>query len=355
MNLQEVQKEINLRNSRYWQKRFEYLEQVKFDDTEKVVKEIEKIVDKAIEQINEEIEKFYFKFAVDNEISLLEAKKILTKGELEEFKWSVEEYIEKGVENSIEQNWMKELKNASNRYRLSRLEAMKMRFENIISDMYAQELEKVDAHIESMITSGYYKSAYEIQKGLTIGFPVAVLSTDKIAALASKPWAPDGLNFSERIWNKHRPELVNFLENEFTQALVNGKNPKTLATKLAKKLNSTKAQAETLLLTESAFFYSAGQKNCFNALDVERYEIVATLDTRTSETCRDLDGKVFLMTEYDVGSTAPPFHPRCRTVTAPYFEDDVATAKRFYRDANGKVGYVPATMKYREWYEKYVK
>ena len=107
-------------------------------------------------------------------------------------------------------------------------------------------------------------------------------------------------------------------------------------------------------MTESAFFASASQKDCYNDLDVEKYEIVATLDLKTSKTCRYLDGKVFEMKDYEVGVTAPPFHNYCRTVTAPYFDDELANEKRIARSSDGQVYYVDANIKYNEWYKKYV-
>ena len=106
-------------------------------------------------------------------------------------------------------------------------------------------------------------------------------------------------------------------------------------------------------MTESAYIASVAQKDCYNELDVEEYEIVATLDTRTSKICQDMDGEVFKISEYEPWVTAPPFHNFCRTVTAPYFED--ATDKRWYRDAEGNTGHVDAKMKYHEWYDKYIK
>lgn len=56
--------------------------------------------------------------------------------------------------------------------------------------------------------------------------------------------------------------------------------------------------------------------DCYKELDIKEYEIVETLDSRTCDVCADLDGKVFKMSEYQVGVTAPPFHPRCRGCTA---------------------------------------
>lgn len=103
-------------------------------------------------------------------------------------------------------------------------------------------------------------------------------------------------------------------------------------------------------MTESAYFASLSQRDCFNALGVERYQIVATLDERTSATCQELDGQVFSMKDYVPGSTAPPFHPWCRTVTCPYFTDMEGLGERAARDPEtGKTYYVPSDMTYKEW------
>ena len=109
-------------------------------------------------------------------------------------------------------------------------------------------------------------------------------------------------------------------------------------------------------MTEMAAVSSTAQKDCFDELDVEEFEIVATLDDRTSEICREMDGKHFPMSQYEIGVTAPPFHVRCRTVTVPYFEDDFgAVGQRAARGEDGKTYYVPADMTYREWEQKFVK
>lgn len=91
-------------------------------------------------------------------------------------------------------------------------------------------------------------------------------------------------------------------------------------------------------------------------LDVERYEKVATLDSLTSDICRFVDGKVFIMKEYEAGLTAPPSHYNCRTVTRPYFDDEFTEEeKRAARGKDGKTYYVPADMSYSSWYKEFVK
>ncbi|MDE6658892.1 MAG: minor capsid protein, partial [Eubacterium sp.] len=61
--------------------------------------------------------------------------------------------------------------------------------------------------------------------------------------------------------------------------------------------------------------------HAFNESDVEEYEICATLDSKTSDICREMDGKHFPMSEYELGKTAPPFHPFCRSLVIPYSAD----------------------------------
>lgn len=121
-------------------------------------------------------------------------------------------------------------------------------------------------------------------------------------------------------------------------------------------MNTSRASAGRLIMTEQAFFSSAAQKDCFVELDVEQFEIVATLDSRTSEICRGMDGKHFPMSEWKIGVTAPPFHVNCRSTTVPFFADDFGVVgERAARDeATGETYYVPANMTYKQWKQAFV-
>jgi len=122
---------------------------------------------------------------------------------------------------------------------------------------------------------------------------------------------------------------------------------------LAKAMETSKYNAGRLIMTESAYFSSEAQKDAYNKLGVEQFEILATLDDITSELCQSLDGKVFPMSEYQAGVTAPPFHPWCRTTTVPYFDDDFG--ERAAREPETeKTYYVSGNMKYPEWRENFV-
>jgi len=53
---------------------------------------------------------------------------------------------------------------------------------------------------------------------------------------------------------------------------------------------------------------------------VERYQVSAILDSRTSDVCENLDGEVF--TKNDARFTFPPYHYQCRTIVVPIVEGE---------------------------------
>lgn len=252
MDATKIEKAIK-RNGEYWKRRFDFLEQVEHSKTTEYIKDLNELYGKAISNCDTEISKWYQRIADNNGISFTEAKKLLNKNELKEFKWTVEEYIKHGKENAVNQKWIKELENASAKVHISRLEAMKMQMRQQVELITANEAQGVEGLLKDVYEDSYYRSIFELQKGFGIGTSFSRLNSDTISKIIHKPWAADGSDFSERIWGKYRPELINHLHTELTQAFIRGENPKTLAKAIAKKFKTTQARAENLVLTESAF------------------------------------------------------------------------------------------------------
>ena len=335
------------KSSAYWQKRFQAVEEMHNQAAKGTVQAVTPAFDQAQAQIEKEINAWYARFAKNNNISMAEAKRLLNTRELKEFRWDVEEYIKHGRQNAIDQQWMKQLENASARFHISRLEALKIRTQNAAEKAFGNELDQLDDMAARTYMDGYYHTAYEIQRGLGIGFDVSQIDDRKLKNVLSKPWTADKMTFSDRIW-KSKTQLVDALHTELTRMCILGKAPDQSISAIARKMNVSKGQAGRLVMTEAAYFGSAAQRDCFNDLEVEFFEIIATLDNKTSEICQEMDGKVFPMSEYQIGSTAPPFHVWCRSCTAPWFDDN-DDGTRAARDEDGITYYVPASMKYDDW------
>ncbi len=343
-----------MRNSTYWKKRFALLEQQQNQKGLQCFVEIEKQYGQVQKQIEGQIRAWYQRFADNNGITLQDARRMLTNKELEELKWDVSDYIRYGKENVVNGVWMKQLENASARYHISRLESLKLQIQQSLEVMFGNQLDTIDSAMRKMYLSEYYHTAFELQKGLGVGWNLATLDERKIAKVIQKPWAADGKNFSERVWS-NRQKLVNELHTELTQNIILGQDPQKAINAIAKKMNTSKNVAGRLVMTEEAFFSGAAQKDCFEELGVEQYEIVATLDSHTSKICHEMDGKVFPMSQWEVGVTAPPFHVWCRTTTVPAFGDEFDNrGKRAVRGEDGKTYEIPENMSYEEWQRAFV-
>jgi SPP1 gp7 family putative phage head morphogenesis protein len=205
--------------------------------------------------------------------------------------------------------------------------------------------------LPNVYSEKYYKVIYEIQQGYNIGRALEKLDDMKLDTLISKPWASDGLTFSDRIW-RDRDQLVNILNTEFKQSLIRGEAPDKIIKIVADKMGTSRSNAGRLIMTESAYISSVSQERSFREMDVDMYEYVATLDQDTSEQCRSADKWDPLpMSAYEIGVTAPPLHQWCRSTTVPYFPDNYT--ERFARGAEGETYFVE-DMNYEEWYSQYV-
>lgn len=343
-----------MNNAEYWKLRFEQLEQAQNQKGVKAYADIERQYKEAQKQLEGQIARWYQRFATNNGISLAEARQYLKGTDLKEFKWDVQEYIKYGQDNALNSGWMKELENASAKYHISKLEALKVQTQHSLEAMYAKQFGTMHGALSDAFESGYYHTAYELQHGFNVGWDIAGLDQAQIEKVLAKPWAADGYNFSERIWG-NKNKLISEVHNELSRNIMLGADPQKAIDSLAKKMNTSKNNAGRLVMTEEAYFSSAAQKDCFESLGVEQYEIVATLDSHTSDICRSLDGKHFPMKDYQPGVTAPPFHVYCRSTTVPYFDEQFDIGERAARDeATGKTYYIPDDMNYQEWKETFV-
>ena len=342
-------------SNNYWIDRFTAEENRINELSKEQVKEAKRQYDIALKNTNQKIYEFYAKYAKDNNISMYEAKQRFNKKELKEFKMSLSEYIRKGKSLNIssDNSIIKELKNVSSRVHIERLEALKMEIKAEI-DLLAKTMENnLDRHLREVYKDTYYRSAYSIQKGLDKFSNIEKINPELLESLVYKPWTKDNTNWSKRIWGNDG-KLVNTLHTNLTQNIITGKPLKEVIDTIAERFNVEKNIASRLIMTESAAYHSKAKERCMKDLGCEKYEVIATLDDRTSSICRSMDSKVFDMKDYQVGVTAPPFHVNCRTVTAPYYDKidgDINLRASRTEDDDYKLVDVKD---YQDWYDRYV-
>lgn len=339
-------------NAAYWAQRMKNMEEALLDHSYTYVENLDRQFANAVQEIEKSIAVWYQRFADNNDISLADAKKLLTSGELKELQWTVDEYIKFGKENAIDGAWIKQLENASAKVHISRLDALKLQIQQQAEVLHAQVEAATEKAAREIYEAGYYHTGFEVQRGIGLGWSLAAIDEKVISKVLSRPWTADGQTFRDRCWT-NKQSLVNTVNQEITRMVIRGEAPDRAISNISKKFDVSRQKAGRLVMTESAYFSSAAQKDCYGELDVEEYKIVESLDTHTCELCGSMDGKVFKRSEYAVGLTAPPFHPWCRGCTCPHFADMDGIGERYARDAiTGERFKVPKDMTYEQWRAK---
>lgn len=338
-----------MKNADYWRGRALILEGAAHKQGVDYAADLDREFKAASKRIQTEIEAWYARFAANNEITLAEAKRWLTGRDLEEFRWTVQEYIKAG--ESLNPAFLKQLENASARVHISRLEALELQLQQQVEVLYGNHVDGLDKTLQGLYREGYYHTAFEIQRGFNLGWDLQGLNEKQIAAVLNRPWSTDGQTFRDRCW-KNKAELVNAVQTGLIQGFIRGDGPDKATKLIVERFRVSSNKAARLVMTESAYFAAQSQHDCYKDLDVGEFEVVETLDGHTCDICQGLDGAVFPMSDYEPGVTVPPFHPWCRGCTAPHFPDNYG--ERIARGADGKTYFVPADMKYQDWYDAFV-
>ena len=153
-----------MKNADYWAQRFTQLEDAQNQQGADALKKIEAQYRQAQKQLEAQISTWYQRFAKNNGITLAEARQWLTGKDLKEFKWDVQDYIKYGQDNALSGGWMKELENASAKYHISKLEALKIHTQQSLESLFSKQGLTVSGALSDVYTSGYYHTVYELQK-----------------------------------------------------------------------------------------------------------------------------------------------------------------------------------------------
>jgi SPP1 gp7 family putative phage head morphogenesis protein len=117
-------------------------------------------------------------------------------------------------------------------------------------------------------------------------------------------------------------------------------------------LDISRQHAGTVINTATQHVANAARMKVWedNGDIVKRYQWVSTLDRRTTQQCKSLDGRTF---EAGKGPM-PPIHPNCRSTTVAVLgsEWDFLDAGATRASSGPNPGYVPADESYYEWLGK---
>ena len=260
-----------------------------------------------------EIETFYARYAKDHKMSHVEAKRYLRDNEMKEFQGVT---LEKFRAMALNPDTPTPLLDAlSYRHRISRKEALLAEIERKTAELYGGKDGIADNVVNNM-SEVYVKGKIQQMKNLA-DFGIVekpILNLKAVQNKLATNWS--GQEFSERIWGQSQ-RTFNSIQKVIDQGLTGGWSVDRMSKELILRTGVAYSQAETLVRTETTFYNNLATLDTIKDLGGEYYEIVAVLDTRTSDICRHENKKIYPISEYKAGQTAPPFHVRCRSTIMP--------------------------------------
>lgn len=269
-------------------------------------------------QLVSEIEKFYARYAVDNKMTHAEAKQYLTDKERREFKHVT---LERFREMALNPDTPTPLLDAlSYRHRISRKEALLAEIERLTAELYGKP-EGIHDKVTEALSDVYIKGKIHQAKNLAYFGIIEkpILGVDAVKHKMASNWS--GKTFSTNVWG-HDVAVYKSISDTINKGLTGGWSIDRMARALSERTGVAYHRADTLVRTETTFYNNLATLDTIKELGGDHYEIVAVLDSRTSEICRLENHEVHSVKEYEPGRTAPPFHVRCRSTIRPAVKSD---------------------------------
>lgn len=343
MNSEKI-KELLKQSSDYWEKRSLSTALNAIENEEDYLKRLKGVYDRANQDIQDKLAVVYTRYAKNNNISLTEAYSQLPKDMETKYKADVEEYVKLATEHQGDPKWKQYLLNQSLMHKHSVLNQLQTEYRKVVYDI---DMEQTGGKfLEKIYTNTDYYNQY--LNGNDEQF--AKVDKDRIQRLLAEDWSGGG-GFSEKIWG-NKEKLIKALDETVIKGFATGQSYDRLAKELAKKMDTSYSNAQRLIMTESARMDNQSLLDRYREMGATKLEFVATLDMKTSEICRAMDGTIIEIDNAKIGLNVPPLHPYCRSVIAPVIEDDEGSETRMYRDPETGKSKKGKLKTYKDYLEK---
>lgn len=326
-----------LPSDEYWRERAED----RLTEAEKLsvpyLEDIHAVYDDAKLKIVEDIKNLYKNYYKDDEgFDQEKLRVIIPNGDLERFH---REMKKAGLSEYLPDNY---------KARMTRLEYLYADCwaESKKASLKHQQIE-TKAHRET-INNAYYKTIYDTGVGLKINPAFSRLDNRAVNQVLNTKFL--GGNYSERIW-KNTDKLADTLKEVIGSAIARGESYSKTAREIRERFGVTQYEATRLVQTETCYFQNQAEIEALKTMGIEKYKFIATLDSRTSDICREHDKKVYNVEDAKAGENLPPLHPNCRSTVSAYLGEKYESAIRIARNESDENEYVD-NVPYDEWLKR---
>ena len=199
-------------------------------------------------------------------------------------------------------------------HRIGRLNDLDSKISDMCSRLANAEIGVDTAHLGDIIQRAYMQTVFDVTKGADYCAAFDLIPESRVKAILSTNWS--GQMFSQRVWDNTNA-LADGLKHDMLVGIMAGKSEQHMADDIMNRCGVGAFEARRLVRTETTCVANMAELYGYKELDIDEYEFSACLDSRTSDLCRELDGKVFKRNSAQAGVNLPPMHPFCRSTTLP--------------------------------------
>ena len=300
------------KDERYWEiRRREHKhiqEQLKREGGYK--KRLERLYKTAQEEIIRDIEADIGRFADKEGISMTEAKKRISKHDVEAFSEKAKRYVK---ERDFSPQANRELRLYNVTLRTNRLELLEARMHLETTALADEEIKMLEEWLGQEAIAEYTRQAGIL--GMTV--PDQAQLNRLAKAIINAEFR--NVEFSERVWQNQK-ELQHGLENTIRRTIIRGENPRVAGRELQKivrkEFSNKKYAADRIAITETSRVQSDIGERAMKDAGITQKMWVTEVDGCPD--CLEYDGEIFDIAD----DTAPtiPKHPFCRCSFASYYD-----------------------------------
>ena len=307
----------------YWEDRAKEIIDEESKSDYEIAQEIQRIVDEMNEDIEDEINRFYARYAIKEGISFIEAKKKIDAVDVQMLQQKAKQYVEN---KDFSDKANAELRAYNTKMYVSREKLLQAQLGLIVTYAFAQ----IEQSMYNYMESAYYR-ALEQQAGI-LGETLQV-SINDVKTIIFTPF--EGHKWSTRLWSD-MDVVRRHVQKTTRHVLLRGRHPYEFVKDLRKDTGATTYNMKRLLLTETARVQTlASKRHMLEEHGAEsEYQFVAKIDSKTTKTCKSLNGKTFKVKDMVPGVNAPPMHPFCRSAVVPHIDKD--WRDKFFEERKGK-------------------
>ena len=230
----------------------------------------------------------------------------------------------------------------------------KKKVNDLINDTLAKEvkiigmleLSKVNELLEQVYKDTYYKTSYILRNGIKKAEKLKLVKKEHIESVVKTKFHNE--MYSDRIW-KNKEQMITSLKKELNQVMTGKKNLDQVIANIKKEFNVSTYEASRLARTEMSRVQTQANEDIARAEGIEYQMYDATLDGKTCDKCRDLDGNVYHID--DPNKPIPPLHPFTRSHLLDLPNKEWRPTAKWDNENRKIINY----KNYKEWYEQQVK